>query len=194
MAERGTYMVERVLSSARARGLSETAATRVGEAVRAAILPRERLGDDHHPQYLHPGRTVLILLEDVGMEEEEALMVGAFLESESPALAVALDQVALRVGSRVAREVGQVPGPNDPELAASLVVVRPEIAQAALAERLDQLRHAHLSADIKWRERVHRQAEEVYLPLARRLDPVLFRRYQWWCRSFPKWHLRGDPE
>ncbi len=66
-----------------------------------------------------------------------------------------------------------------------------ELARMALAERLDHLRHLHLEEDLLRRRRMHREAEEVYAPLAHRVDPVLARRYDWWCRMFARRHLPG---
>ena len=55
-------------------GVGEAGRLLIGQGFRAAMVPRlEVILDDHHPNYLHPGRTAAILLDDVGLNEPVAL-------------------------------------------------------------------------------------------------------------------------
>jgi (p)ppGpp synthase/HD superfamily hydrolase len=65
------------------------------------------------------------------------------------------------------------------------------VQRIALAERLDQLRHAHLWPDPERRRRAHQEALSVYSPLAERASPKLARRYAWWCSMFARKYLAG---
>src|SRR5690606_1680290 len=67
LPERAEAMIRRLDRATRRAGLDESAVSRVGSALRLALGRRAALlSDDHHPQFLHPARTALILLEDLG--------------------------------------------------------------------------------------------------------------------------------
>ena len=77
-----------------------------------------------------------------------------------------------------------LPRHGDEELAARLVVLDHEIACAVLAERLDHLRHLHLSPVTAESRCIWREACVVWSPMAGRTLPDLARRYEWWTRKF----------
>jgi hypothetical protein len=53
-----------------------------------------------------------------------------------------------------------------------------------LAERLDQLRHAHLREDHAWWRAIHAEAGAIWVPVAERTHPRLADRYRHWLRTF----------
>lgn len=151
-----------------------------------AMAPRvAALDDDHHPLYLHPGRSALILMRDVGTTDPTVLAGALLTESEDEAFRIPVSRVGEAVGDEVARLVSVIPGPGDEDLAEALVVAEEEVRLVALAERLDHLRHAHLrEADPGWKRLIHEQAVRVYQPVAHRTHPRLAQRYDHWCRTF----------
>lgn len=175
-----------------ARRLVRTAAAhrvpapeRLEEAFRSAMGPRHRLlSDDHDPRYLHPARTALVLMDDVGMADPVWLAAAILAETCSPELrwtpdrelteADALREAWVRAAS--------LPAMDDPELAERLVTSPREAALVTLAEHLDQLRHLRLWAGAPTVRRATRAAQMVLLPVARREHPVLARRLEWWVR------------
>lgn len=97
---RAGAMAARVADTARRAGVSEVGVRSIVAALDAAMRPRsERLDNDHHPDYLHPARTVLILLEDVGVVDPAALSAAALAETLRPELAVKV-LTEPRAGSR----------------------------------------------------------------------------------------------
>jgi hypothetical protein len=93
------------------------------------------------------------------------------------------------LGREVVRRLEEIPAANAAELAERLLLASEEAQRAALAERLDHLRHAHLWPDLARRRSAHQVATEVYAEIARRVHPDLSRRYDWWCRMFAERHL-----
>ena len=184
--DRGTAMAASVVRTARSTGLDDDGIELLSRAHVLAMAPRTRqLGDDHHPQFLHPGRTVLILLRDVGVADAEVLSAAAVTESEDERLRVKLERVGRVLGNGVRSLVDRVPRPDSESLSESLVTAPANVRLVALAERLDHLRHAHLRVgDEAWQRSAHAQAESVYLPVAERTHPLLARRYKHWCRTF----------
>lgn len=85
---RAGAMAARVADTARRAGVSEVGVRSIVAALDTAMRPRsERLDDDHHPDYLHPARTVLILLEDAGVVDPATLSAAALTETLRPELA-----------------------------------------------------------------------------------------------------------
>lgn len=159
---------------------------RVLDAYVLAVRSRlERLeGDD--PALLHPARTVIVLLTDVGSLSADALSAAALLESEESDHRVPIERIEEETAEGVADLVRAVPESGDPRLVERLVVAEEEAQLAALAERLDHLRHAHLWDDPARLRRAHREAREAYLPVASRVHSDLARRYRWWCDRFER--------
>jgi hypothetical protein len=186
---RAGAMANRLETTARRAGVDDAGIARILAAYRTAMQPRERLlDDDHHPDFLRPGRTTLILLEDLGLRDPLNLAAGALVESRRPEL------LSTGEDDEVRAIAAAVPTPaRDGERLLEELLVAPEpIRTIALAERLDQLRHLHLYEVEAWRP-LHREATEIYLPLATRTHPTLDRRYRWWCRVFEERYLTPLP-
>jgi hypothetical protein len=183
--ERAQLMAASVVSAAAGRGLGPDALDLLRRAYALAMAPRVRtIEDDHDPAYLHPGRTVLLLLQDVGRVPVEALCAAAVHETEHTALR--LEAVRSELGDAIADVVAELPFPGDERLLEHLVSLEEGPLLAALAERLDHLRHAHLRDDPDWWARIHAEAEAVWLPVAERTHPRLADRYRHWQRTFER--------
>lgn len=179
-------MAASVESAARAAGLSAAGTDLVTSAYVLAMAPRVSvLADDHHPAYLHPGRSVLLLLRDVGPLPALTLAAAAAHETVDEVLRLAPDVLRHELGDEVADVVESLPLPDDERLAERLVTLDEGARLAALAERLDSLRHAHLRTDIDWRA-AHEQAGAVWLPVAERTHSRLADRYRHWHRAFAR--------
>lgn len=191
---RASAMRRSVLTAARANGVVHDEVALVGNAFDAAMTPRVRtLPDDHHPAYLHPGRSALILLRDVGTRDGLTLAAAMLLESEDDSLR-AEPPGALRgegsgsdASTRLRTELADVPSPGDERLVERLLALTPGLLLATLAERLDHLRHLHLRPDLRssWRSR-HAEVESAWLPMAQRAHPKLATRYGHWTRTFAR--------
>jgi hypothetical protein len=184
---RSDAMATSVVSAGARAGLSDSETGRLEAAFRLAMIPREaHLPDDHDPAFLHPGRVILILLRDAGVTELDSLQVGALLESRDPLLRVARDVIEAEFGGAVAEARSAVPAPGADGLAERLVTLEPALATAALAERLDHLRHEHLREPVTpWRALADEVAL-VWLPVAERTSEPLARRYRHWLRTFER--------
>jgi len=187
---RSDHMAVRLSRTVRELGGGEDVAAFVGLAHRAAMAPRVRvIEDDHDPDFLHPGRSALVLLLDLGDLRPAVLAAAMSLDSERPELALPVALVREVLGNEVEELVAGVPLPGDEALAEKLVTADDLVRRVALAERLDHLRHAHLWPDPERRRRAHARAVAVYAPVAARTHPALARRYAWWCRMFERRHL-----
>lgn len=190
MAEtRGTAMAASVVRTARSFGVDPEGIPLLSRAHALAMGPRLTAfdDDDHHPLFLHPGRTVLVLLRDAEVTDVALLAAAAVTETEDEALRIAPAEVRAALGDEVAGIVAGVPAPGSESLAEDLVTAPERIRYVALAERLDHLRHAHLrDADEAWRRAVHAEARAVYLPIAERTHPKLAQRYLHWCWAFAR--------
>ena len=183
-------MADRLVRTARRVGTPEEALGLVERGHALAMGPRlQRLEDDHDPDFLHPGRTALVLLLDVEEARPEVLAAALCVESERAELRVSVAGVAEVLGEAVAEMVAGVPLPDAEDLAELLVTADDDVRRIALAERLDHLRHAHLWNDPVRRRKAHAGAESVYLPVAERTHPTLARRYRWWCGMFGRRYL-----
>jgi (p)ppGpp synthase/HD superfamily hydrolase len=185
-------MAASIVRTARGYGVDPQGLSVVSGAHALAMGPRvAALPDDDHPLYLHPGRTVLVLLLDAGVSDAGVLAAAALSESEDADLRVAGSTVAVELPEDVAALVAAVPWADAPDLAETLVSAPESVRLIALAERLDHLRHAHLRDDAGWRARVHAQAVSVYAPVAERTHPRLAGRYRHWCRMFARRFLES---
>lgn len=172
---------------ATAEGLEVSAAGRelMKRAFQTALSLRSGL-DDHHVDVLHTARSALILMDDLGVADADLLAAALVLETRDRALMPGAESVAA-LGPGVAAAVAEVPVPGeagDGLLEALLTVPRP-VALLALAERLDHARHLHLRDRAGWAPE-HELTCGVYAPLAGRVDPLLSRRFSWWCRTFER--------
>ncbi len=185
--DRGAAMAASVETAARAHGLAPEGVDFVSRAHALAMNARvEALDDDHHPAYLHPGRSVLVLLQDVGLLPADVLATAAVHDTEDDDLRVSLDAVRDALGDGVADMVESLPLPGDERLTERLVSLAEGPRLAALAERLDHLRHAHLREDRTWWRAIHEEAGAAWLPVAERTHPRLATRYLHWHRTFAR--------
>lgn len=167
----------------RASGLAEREVGLVGRAYALAMEPRQVGLDEHDPAYLHPGRSVLVLLQDVGPLAGEALAAAAVHESEEEGFRTPLDDVRGGLGAGVADLVASLPLPGDEALAERLVTLPENARLVVLAERLDHLRHAHLRQDPVWWRALRTEVESAWAPVAERTHPRLADRYGAWLRA-----------
>lgn len=196
---RARRMGERVADALVRVGFAPDDVSRVGRAYDEAIRPRETgqsaLSSDRHPAFLHPGRTVLILIDDVGERNPRVLAAAALSESRDRALRVPEDRVmgwdveAARLRSQIPETPWTLDGGEaedredaDGALLEALVSCSEEVRRIALAEGLDQIRHAHLWEEPRDRARAVDLTRRVFAPMAERVDPTLARRYRWWER------------
>jgi hypothetical protein len=182
-------MVASVARAARSVGLSAADVKAVDQVHELAMRRRvELLEDDHHPAYLHPGRTALILLQDVGAVDASVLILGLLHESTDSKLRPAATEVVDALGGEASlHALAAIPKPGDERLVERLIVLGPGSALAALAERLDHLRHLHMRQDLidTWAD-THAEVTAAWLPFAQRTHPKLAVRYAHWSRTFVK--------
>jgi len=187
-ADRGSAMAASLARAAQTRGVDRPGVALLSRAYALAMAPRvEQLDDDHHPLYLHPGRTALILLRDAGVTEATVLAAACVTESEDETFAVGEGDIRAALGGEIARLVASLPRPRSGTWVEDLVSATEHVRLVVLAERLDHLRHAHLrAAGEEWERAVHAEGGAVYLPVAERTNPTLARRYRHWHRTFAR--------
>lgn len=181
-------MARSLAAAARRHGSTDADVGALTRAFELAMGPRlATLDDDHHPAYLHPGRSPLLLMRDVGDVDVSVLVVSAIHESLDGHLRVAPAEVEGTLGPAALRAVASIPRPGDERLVERLLALGPGLSLAALGERLDHLRHMHLRDDLMdvWAD-THREVTEAWLPFARRVHPQLAVRYGHWVRTFVK--------
>lgn len=183
--DRARAMAARIDRTAERLGVAPRDRDRIRAALDAVFAHRARvLPDDHHPDFLHPARSALILMDDVGVADA-ATLTAAVLAPDKGRVAIA--EPTGEAGQEAAAILDGMPGPDVPEerLLESLLAAPPAALLVALAERLDQARHLHLRDRSEWQD-YHRVTCAVYAPLAARTHPVLERRFDWWCRTFQR--------
>ena len=174
-------MLERVTIEARAV-LPEPAAAIVRGALAESLELRDaRVADDHDPRYLHPARTIRILIADGECRSIDALAAAAFVDTIDHALAPAPPTPSL------ARIVDAIPRPvlHGEELLERLVSTDTHTGLVAVAERLDHARHLHMRADLDWPS-FHSEVRSVYAPAARRYSALIARRFDRWADAFER--------
>ena len=191
---RARAMAERVIRTAHGSGTPPAGLAVLERAHALAMEPRLAAGiDDHDPDFLHPGRTALILLLDTGETRADVLAAAMLTETLRPKLKADAGRVpgalGAEVGGRVEEWLAEVPDPEAEDLAERLLLAGPEVQLVALAERLDHVRHAHLWPDPDARREVHALTEAVYARIAERVHSTLARRYARWCEMFERNHL-----
>ncbi len=137
---------------------------------------RELLDDDHHPAFLHPGRTILVALEDAGVRDPAWLALAPLLDSVTPDFAP--DPGEWTEALQAVPPLPLEPGATLEEL----VQLDAEPLRVVLSEALDQLRHLHLIDDTDHQRTLAMRVEERVLPLAARAGGTLDRRFRWWWR------------
>ena len=164
-------------------GLDRADVILVQGAHRLAMDSRTGRLDAHHPDFLHPGRTVLVLALDCGLRDVTGLAAAALLESEHAEVRADLATVRRSIGNEVADWLGSVPLPG-PGLTEALLGAPREVQLVALAERLDQCRHAKFWTDLSAKRRILEEVEAIYGPVAQRIEASLGRRFTHWSWAF----------
>lgn len=190
-SDRAAAMGRRLARTAGRLGLDPPGKELVLDAFHAAMGPRRaRIDEDHHPDYLHPARTALILMDDLGEADPVTLAAALFAETRDPTLAAAPDAMN-RVSPEAGRMAAALPVPARAQRLLEALLALPDPAvRVAAAERLDHARHLHLRAETEW-DIGHRTTREAYVPVTRRVDPTLAARLEWWCDMFVRRFL-GD--
>lgn len=186
--DRAEAMARRLWRSAQRAGIRPDA---IVLAFQDAMQRRTRvLGDPRHPDFLHPGRTALILIDDLGVDDVPEIVAAVLYDSLDPRMTAAADSVADLAGAeaRVIFSDLAALGRSEASLAEDLVTGSAPLRRAALAERLDHARHLHLRDRSCW-DSFHGGIRTTYLPLAERTHPVLFRRFRWWTSMFARKYL-----
>ncbi len=181
--DRDEAMAASLERALRASRLPEETVDLAARAYALAMRPRIAALDEHDPAYLHPGRTVLVLLQDVGPLDGEVLAAAAVHESEDARFRTPTEVVREELSDDVAERVASLPLPGDEELAARLVTLDEPARLVALAERLDHLRRAHLRKDPAWWRALRDEVESAWAPVAERTHPRLADRYRAWLRA-----------
>ncbi len=188
-------MAERVDRTATAVGVDSLGRDLVGKAIEAAVARRLVLiEDDHDPDYLHPGRTAVILLDDVGLADPVALAAASVLDTRRDDLEPPDGEVTERVSAAVTAFRSAVPRSGSVTLLEDLLASEQKVVLVALAERLDHVRHAHMWGDLGEARSAHQEASEVYLKMAERAHARLAARYTQWCRAFGERYLHNASE
>lgn len=175
----------RIDRTALAAGIDAEGRRLVSAAFRVAMIPRlAAIDDDHHPDYLHAGRSTIVLLDDVALFEPVALAAACLLDTRRPELQASDADAAADVGGEVLAFRSMVPRAGSERLLEDLLTQEAAVVLVALTERLDHLRHAHLWGAADEAREAHAEASRVYLPIAERAHTVLAGRYRHWCRTF----------
>lgn len=185
--DRADAMGRRLDRTARRLGIDTDGRDLIRRAFGAAMEPRRaRIEDDHHPDFLHPARSALILMDDA-RESDAALLATAILaETRDPTLAPpagAVERISSTVADGLARIPRPGPGPEDRMLLERLLALSPGLARVAAAERLDHARHLHVRDRGEWAS-YHATTCGVYVPVAGRVHERLGARLDWWCATF----------
>ncbi len=185
-------MADRVDRTAVALGVDRSGRDLIGTALGTAMARRvAAIDDDHDPDYLHPGRTVVVLMDDVGLVDPVALAAAGVLDTRRGDLEPSDREVTEHVSAAVTAFRNAVPRPGSDTLLEDLLAGEPIVVLVALAERLDQIRHAHMWGDLAEARTAHQEASEVYLKMAERTHARLAARYTSWCRNFGERYLKN---
>jgi len=180
-------MVASVQRAVRSLGMEGDDLLLLERAHRLAMEPRiASLDDDHHAAYLHPGRTVLILVRDVGVSDADVLAAAALCETMDSFLRVDLDRIRETLGSVVADLLEAVPDAASDRLVEELVTAPEPVQWIALAERLDHFRHLHMREGTERWPDLHEEGTTVWLPVAERVHARLATRYRHWQKVFAR--------
>lgn len=180
-------MAERVASSARRVGFGDEMALRASRLFDRVIEHRRgSITDERDPDFLHPGRTAIILVEDLRVLDYACVAAGIALDSLHPERTPDAETLIAWGEPDAARLLDEIPlGADDETLTEALVTASATARTVALAERLDHARHLHLRDAQVWTG-FHQDIGRLYLPLAARTNATLERRYEWWTRTFAR--------
>lgn len=200
MSERAREMIARLDRDWREAGLSPADRGRLVRRAGEVMADRAvRIPDEHHPAFLHPLRTVLLLLE-ASETDPRAHETALVVDSERPGTA---EDPQGREPSED-REDGSASGPAPEALEVfgaphaerleRLVVAAPWVRRTWLAERLDHLRHLHLWAGPERTRTALDRAEEEEAPLAAREGGRLHRAWADWMDKARRFGLAERAE
>jgi (p)ppGpp synthase/HD superfamily hydrolase len=184
--ERADAMADRLRRTAGWRGLSPDQANRLADCFLAAMRRRAAaIGDEHDPAYLHPARTALILLDDVGMQDADVLYAAVVHDAARPGLAMRSDDLRDLAGDRAADIIDRLPNPDaDADTIMETLVTLPAgVLALYLASQLDLARHLHLGDPAGWTAG-HARVTASLIPLAHRCNPLLAKRFERWAGAF----------
>ncbi len=175
-------MARRLARTATRLGIEPTGLDLIRRAFEIGMGPRFARGlEDHHPDYLHPSRTALILMDDARVADATVLATALVTETRDPMLRPPPDE--LEALDRVVRLLASVPDPEEEGLAERLVSASMDARLVAVAERLDHARHLHLRDRQEWAG-YHAVTCGTFAPVADRTHPALAGRITWWCTTF----------
>jgi hypothetical protein len=189
--DRGLAVADRLEAAARSAGMPAEAVGRLRCALDASLgRRRAHFRDPRHADFLHTARTALILLHDTPLADADALSAAVLFDSEEPALSFARPEAATLAGDGAAALLVLLPTPAaaGDELLERLITAPSNAQLVTIAERLDHARHLHLRPTERW-PGFHSEIEDVYLPVAERVDPTLARRFRWWADMFARRYL-----
>ena len=191
MERRAGAMATRLVRTAERLGMDPDGRALLAAAFAAAMEPRLAAGlEDRAPEYLHPARTALILMDDAAVSHAPTLAAALLTETRLPALRPPAAAMAA-LGDEVRDLVAAIPDPDPSErVLESLLLASADVRLIAVAERLDHARHLHLRPRSEWAP-FHTVTCASYAPAAARAHPVLERRLAWWCRTFQERFLRS---
>jgi hypothetical protein len=184
-------MGRRLLRTAGRLGIDAAGQDLLGRAFQVGMGPRFARGlDDHHPDYLHPARAALILMDDARVAGTVPLATALITETRDPTLRPDPAELA-SLGPAIVALAAAVPAGSEAGTILEHLVTADEPARlVALAERLDHARHLHLRERDEWAA-YHATTCEVYAPVARRTNAALAGRLAWWCATFQQRFLEG---
>ena len=192
ISQRAERQARSIAAALDGRGVPGPVGSEVSQALELAMRPRSGM-DDHHPAYLHPGRSALILLHDVEDLPPESIPLAVLHESEDEGLRPEASDVLQVFGAEMVQHVTDLPLPGDEALTERLVLLSRAQLLAALVERLDHLRHFHMRPELEERwSSAWEEVRGVWLPVAQRTDARLTRRFAHWERTFAKRLRRRD--
>lgn len=180
-------MAERIARASRRAGFGDAVALRARRLFERVIEHRRSaVADERDPEFLHPGRTAIILTEDLRVLDYACVAAGIALDSLHPERTPDAETLIMWDEHDAARLLGEIPlGADDEMLTEALVTASAAARTVALAERLDHARHLHLRDAQDWTA-FHQDVARLYLPLAARTNATLERRYKWWTRMFAR--------
>jgi hypothetical protein len=186
--DRGEAMALRLERAARRASLADHA-LRLADTFRAVLRQRAAvIPEPHDPDFLHPGRTALVLLEDLQIKDPDLICAALLHDSERADFR--LDEARRIAGPHAAALAAGLPRANDDEnRLETLVGLDHDRLLLTIAERLDYARHLHLRHRDTWLP-FHRQIGHADLPAAARAHPRLAWRLQWWHDNFARRFLR----
>lgn len=158
-------------------------------------------GDEHHPAFLHPLRTAILLME-ADETDPRAHAVALVLDTEGRQPdADDIREAILRTGRAWGLdldgeevEVGALTTADPGERLELLVLAHSWLRNAWLAERLDQIRHLHLWAGPDRTRAALERAEREEHPLAGRVGGRLHRAWSDWLDKARRYRLAERAE